>query len=71
MEPWSYVHLSSSVQKLKNSSIVLKPLNSHEWPRQNFLLQYLNNQNQQVLKIKKNINNEISTWSNTKFSKVS
>ena len=39
--------------------------------RQNFSLQYLNNQNQQELRIEKNINNKISTWSNTKFSKVS
>ena len=42
--------------------------NFHEWPRQNFSLQYQYNVNQVSYGIKKIINLGIINWSNTKFS---
>ena len=40
------------------------------WPRQNFSLQYHTMSSRQVMRINKNINWGMHSWSNTKFSKL-
>ena len=42
-----------------------KPFNSHEWPRENFSLQYQYNIKQTSDESKENISQEIISWSNT------
>ena len=46
-----------------NNAISLPILHSHQWPRQN-------SSSGKVVKITKNINKGITSWSNTKFSAV-
>ena len=76
----SFILITSSVilstHKLSIISLHLLNVNylfnSHEWPRQNFSLQYQYNINQilQMMRIKKNINLGTINWSNTKFSEL-
>ena len=56
---------------LTDEHIIIQPLNSHEWPRENFSLQYQYNIKQTSHENKeKNINNGIISSSNPKFSKL-
>ena len=57
-----------SVYQLLALALLGSPFNSHEWPRQNFSLQYQYNIDQISDKNLKNINLGMINWSNTKFS---
>ena len=45
-------------------------INSHEWPKQNFSIQFHYNIKQTSDENEENINLEIISWPNTKFSKL-
>ena len=57
--------ISCNGQKQKHTFI-----NSHEWPKQNFSIQFHYNIKQTSDENEENINLEIISWSNTKFSKL-
>ena len=52
------------------TSIYIKTFISHEWPQQNFFLQYNTKSSRQVMRIMKNINLQIISWFNTKLPKL-
>ena len=61
----SEVLVMAKIKKQKHTSI-----NSHEWPKQNFSIQFHYNIKQTSDENEENINLVIISWSNTKFSKL-